>query len=179
MTITQRTLVLFFAGVLFWFTNAWADHINVAEFGTGLGFITGSPGETQLAESFTADAFINDNVSVGALIQLVPPGNFTQVAGALVGKYHWTLPKRWNLDFIRVVPLFGLGGVHAELNGNGFKNSTMSYYAVQGVSVDANLNQHFGLSLTFMNNLYDLDLGQGRDRNSQALFFGIRFRTTR
>jgi hypothetical protein len=45
-----------------------------------------------------------------------------------------------------------------------------------GMSLDADVNERFGISATYMNNMYDISTGNGRDRDSSAFFFTLRFR---
>jgi hypothetical protein len=85
------------------------------DFGAGPGFVSGSPNGTKIAELFTADYYLkNSQASIGPMIQLVPPGDFTQVAGALVGRYHQAIFHHDQV-IVKLVPFIGLGGLYSEV----------------------------------------------------------------
>jgi hypothetical protein len=148
---------------------------NPWEFGGGVGLISGSPKESQLAEQFTADYYFREHFSIGGMIQLVPPGDYAQVAGALVARYHWALPL---LPDLKIVPSLGLGGLQAELRSEGVRRTDMSYYAAPGLGVDYEIQKHISLSANYVMNLHDLKLGphEERDRSSYGVFFSVKFR---
>jgi hypothetical protein len=174
--------------LLFLANNAEAR--NDYDLGTGIGFVSGSPNGTNFAESFQLDWYVNKegetkagriSTSIGPYVQFVPPGSYTQIAGALVSRLHWNfLDKITDLklkDNVLLVPFLGLGGVHAELKNDG-GSKDMSYYSALGMSLDFNFYKRYGISATFVHNFQDLNLGSGmgHDRGSEGFFFSVRFR---
>ncbi len=165
-----------------------AEARNDMEGGVGLGAVTGTPGSNKFAEIFYLDWSLSREqrtelgrvwTSVGPMVQLVAPGSYTQVAGAIVTKFHW-FPKfgKENQNIFGIVPLLGLGGVHTQLKSeNASTLRDMSYYATTGLSLDFNLIKNFGASLTYMHNFHHITLGNGHgpDSGSDGFFFSVRF----
>ena len=154
------------------------------EYGSGMGFISGSPDGTKFGMVFTADYYPkNTDFSIGPMIQLIPPGDFTLIAGAVVGRYHFDLHRLFPSlaeRRLQLVPFMGLGGLHSEvkrqIGGVTTITNDMSYYGTAGLSLDWNFDKRFGLSATYMNNLHDIRTGDGRDRDSSSFFLSLRFR---
>lgn len=162
------------------------------EVGTGIGLVSGSPSGTNFAESFQFDWYVNKEgetragriaTSIGPYLQFVPPGSYTQIAGAMVSRLHWHFLDRITdskfRDNFLLVPFLGLGGVHAELKDTGGGTSRdMSYYSTLGLSLDFDFYKRYGLSATFVHNFHDLNPGNGlgHDRGSEGFFFSVRFR---
>lgn len=154
---------------------------NNFEFTGGLGFVAGSPSGTGIAQNFMGAYYLREDLSIGAMVQLMPPEDYIQVAGAMFAQYHFPFSRVLSYEWAkswRLSPLIGLGGVHAELKRDGIHNSNMSYYAAPGISLDYLVNKSFGLSALYISNLYDLKVESngGHDRSSHAFFIGITFR---
>jgi hypothetical protein len=91
----------------------------------------------------------------------VAPGDYTQVAGAVVSRLHI---RQEGADCAGLkayrcwtyVPFIGLGGIHASLkNSNGSTVQDMSYYAVLGGSLEVNFLEQFGTSFTYVHNFHN------------------------
>jgi hypothetical protein len=160
-------------------SNSFTDKFQNWDFGSGIGFNSKGPGGTVFAEVFTADWRFTDKISIGPMIQLVPPGDYTMVAGALVGRYKMDI----GIPRLSVMPLLGLGGLHSEVKNTGVSNQASnkdtSYYATLGISLDWGLSDHFGLTASYLYNFHDIRTIDSRDRGSQSLFFGVRLTPTK
>lgn len=175
-----------------WESDSFGDRLGNWAFGTGVGVNANGPGGTRFAEVFTADRYLDKDktFSIGPMIQLVPPGDYTMVAGAIVGRYWFSPGKKCNctdwynfpLKYLTFQPFLGLGGLHSSIRNSGPNNTTIqdtSYYAATGVSLNIHLpDERFGVSLTWMHNLHDIRTATGRDRESVSYFVGISFRPT-
>ncbi|MDI3465114.1 MAG: hypothetical protein OJF50_003935 [Nitrospira sp.] len=164
------------------------------DVGTGIGFVSGSPDGTNFAQSFQMDwRIVNGRnsilgrfwTSVGPYVQFVPPGPYMHVAGAIVARLHWHFLDHFIEDCddcklhhaLTLSPFIGMGGMHAQLNQAGGITQDFSYYSPVGLSLDYDFLRRFGVSVNFVHNFHDLNVGNGggHDRGSEAFFFTIRF----
>jgi hypothetical protein len=144
-------------------------------FGTDVGFWTGTTNDTVFALGFNLDYYLDPAFSVGPMLLLAPVGDLTQIGIAGVARYHIRLRS------INFVPFAGLGLLHADMDrgtgpGRIDKNDT-SHFIPLGISAEYQLAPKIALSSTLMINLHDLNLDPpvGKDTNSIALLFGMRF----
>jgi hypothetical protein len=187
VTLFILTVVMW---IVIWMNVALlAEAKSEIEGGMGLGAVTGTPGSNKFAEIFYFDWAIAREqgtslgrvwASVGPMVQLVAPGSYTQVAGAVVTKFHWFPGSKENGQKIfGIVPFLGLGGTHAQLKADNAPTlRDMSYYGTLGVSLDINPIDRFGISATYMHNFYDITFGNGQapDRGSDGFFLSVRIR---
>ena len=139
--------------------------------GTDVGFISGSVDGTVFALNFQLDYYLDQAFSFGPMVQLVPGGDLTQVAFAGVARYHF------RFGAVNVVPLAGIGFVHASLERGSVDTNDTSYYIQLGVTFEYQLARKLALASTVMLNLHDLNMDPpvGRDSTSVAVMFGFRF----
>jgi hypothetical protein len=177
-------------GILAW-TAAQTEARSTIDYGQDLGVVSGIPDGTNFAMQFTMDWHVRRGLSIGPMIQFVPPGDFMMIGGALATRYRYDLKEYTSnieADLIRkllptsVVPFLGMGGMHTFIRrGSGadrFEGHDSSYYVPIGVGVEWELHKSFSLSASFAHNFHDISYGNqfGHDRGSEAAFFGLRYR---
>lgn len=147
-------------------------------FGSDLGLTAGTVNGTVFTMGFNADYYIDQNFSVGPMMQISPMGDLFQIAFAGVGRYHFRMNNG-----INVVPFSGIGLLHADLDrgtgpGRIDRNDT-SWYIPIGVSLEYQASSNIALSSTLLVNLHDINLSPSlreNDTTSVALLFGFRFK---
>ena len=146
-------------------------------FGSDLGFTSGTVNGTVFTLGFNLDYYIDRNFSVGPMMQISPMGDLFQIAFAGVGRYHLRFTNGINL-----VPFFGFGLIHADLDrgtgpGSIDRNDT-SWYVPVGLSLEYQVVHNIALTSTLQVNLYNINLSPSlseNDRNSVTLLFGFRW----
>jgi hypothetical protein len=146
-------------------------------FGSDIGFTSGTVDDTVFTLGFNLDYYLDRNFSVGPMMQISPTGDLFQIAFAGVGRYHLRFTNGINL-----VPFFGFGMIHADLDrgtgpGSIDRNDT-SWYVPVGLSLEYQVVHNIALTSTLQVNLYDIDLSPSlaeNDHNSVTLLFGFRW----
>ena len=137
--------------------------------GAGIGFLGNTPDGTAFATNVHADYFLNRQVSVGPLAQFAVTGDLFQFGLSGQAKYWLNLP---GVDTrLKANLQGGLGFLYADLH-----RSDTSFLIPIGVGLDYTLNEHVGLTSTFLLNFTDINTGRGTSTNVMpGLTFGIRF----
>lgn len=146
-------------------------------FGSDLGFTSGTVNGTVFTLGFNLDYYIDRNFSVGPMMQISPMGDLFQIAFAGMGRYHLRFTNGINL-----VPFFGFGLIHADLDrgtgpGSIDRNDT-SWYVPVGLSLEYQVVHNIALTSTLQVNLYNINLSPSlseNDRSSVTLLFGFRW----
>ena len=146
-------------------------------FGTEVGFVSGTVDDTVFAIGANLDYYPDPNFSFGAMLQLAPIGDLTQIGIAGAARYHFHFNNGINL-----VPFVGFGLIHADLNkGSGptaIDRNDTSWYLPIGLSLEYQVARNLALTSTLVVNLYDLNLSPSipeHDHTSVALLFGFRW----
>jgi hypothetical protein len=146
-------------------------------FGSDVGFTAGTVNDTVFTVGFNLDYYFDRNFSIGPMVQISPVGDLFQIALAGVSRYH----LRFN-NGINVVPFFGFGLIHADLDkGTGprrIDRNDTSWYVPVGISVEYQVVRNIALSSSLQVNLYNIDLSPSlpeNDHNSVTLLFGFRW----
>ena len=175
-TCVAGLLAILAAGTAVSASRAQADE-NRWGFGSDLGFTTGTVNGTVFTLAFSGDYYLDQNFSVGPMMQISPMGDLFQISFAGVGRYYFRLNNGINL-----VPLMGIGLIHADLDrgtgpGRIDRNDT-SWYIPIGVSLEYQAAHNIALTSTLIVNLHDINLSPSlseHDQKSVALLFGFRF----
>ena len=146
-------------------------------FRSDLGLTAGTVNGAVFTTAFSGDYYVDQNFSVGPMMQISPMGDLFQISFAGVGRYHFRLNNGINL-----VPLMGFGLIHADLDrgtgpGRIDRNDT-SWYIPLGASLEYQTAHNLALTSTLIFNLHNIDLSPSlseKDRTSVALLFGFRF----
>jgi len=175
-TCTSSLLALLVMGIVVDAPQAQADD-NRWGFGSDLGLTSGTVNGTVFTMAFSGDYYINQNFSVGPMMQISPTGDLFQISFAGVSRYHFRLNNGINL-----VPFTGIGLIHADLDrgtGSGkIDRNDTSWYIPIGISVEYQAVHNIALSSTLIVNLHDINFAPSlpeKDRTSVALLFGFRF----
>ena len=175
-TCAASLLTVLAAGTIVGAPHAHADEHRWG-FGSDLGLTSGTVNGTVFTLAFSGDYYIDRNFSIGPMMQISPMGDLFQISFAGVGRYHFRLNNG-----INVVPLMGIGFIHADLErGTGpgsIDNSDTSWYIPIGVSLEYQAAHNLALSSTLIVNLHDINLAPSlseKDSTSVALLFGFRF----
>jgi hypothetical protein len=159
-------------------TGSRAEARSNIDFGQDIGFVSATPGGTNFAMQFTMDYHLTKELSIGPMVQFVPPGDFTMVAAALVARYQFLpFPAKCGAFCPSLVPFLGFGGLYTKLERDGLNSTANTYFVPIGVTLEWKLSQSFGFAATFSQNFHDISYGNqfSDDRSSQGAFFGIRF----
>ena len=178
LSVALRVLVLTVASLLW--TGVLTSTVHAEGhwgFGTEAGFIGGTVDDTVFAIGANLDYYPDPSFSFGAMLQLAPVGDLTQIGIAAAARYHF----RFN-NGINLVPFLGFGLIHADLNkGSGptaIDRNDTSWYLPIGLSLEYQVAQKLALTSTLVVNLYDLNLSPSipeHDHTSVALLFGFRW----
>lgn len=136
--------------------------------GAAVGVVGNTPDGTALGLNFNAERFLDENISVGPLVQLGFTGDLTQVGMSGQGKYWIDLSQDPRL---KVNIQAGIGFLHADLRGA----SDTSFLIPLGIGVDYRLNDNVALTSTFMLNFTDLSVAGNRTTVMPAWTVGFRF----
>ena len=181
MSVSRWEQVAVLVGVVVWdglVNPSWAGaDDNRWGFGSDLGFTSGTVNGTVFTLGFNLDYYIDRNFSIGPMMQISPMGDLFQIAFAGVGRYHLRFTNGINL-----VPFFGFGLIHADLDrgsgpGSVDRNDT-SWYVPVGLSVEYQVVHNIALTSTLQVNLYNINLSHflsENDRSSITLLFGFRW----
>jgi hypothetical protein len=158
------------AGVSVSPADALDDKPGSLSIGAGLGFLRDTPDRTAFALNGYADAFLDPNVSLGALLQLALTGDLFQVGVSGQAKYWITIPGTQNR--LKVAVQGGLGFIHVS-----FRNDDTSFLFPLGATADYALTSKLSVTGTFLLNITDLDTGPGthRTRMMPGFTVGVRF----
>jgi hypothetical protein len=137
--------------------------------GGAIGFLGNTPDETAFAFNLNADRFVDQNFSLGPLLQLGFTGDMTQTGVSGQAKYWIDLPKTDSRA--KLVLQAGVGFVHSD-----FRQSDTSWLMPFGAGLDYAVTPKVSLTSTFLLNFTDLNTG-GRTGTSvmPGLTFGVRF----
>lgn len=140
--------------------------------GATMGFLANTPDDTAFALNFNAEAKMNQQVSIGPLLQLGFTDDLTLVGISGQGKYAIAIPDV--NDRFKVILQGGIGFVHADVGP-----SDTSFLIPIGVGVDYQINPGLAFKSDFLLNFTDLDVGRGRGHDDTnvmpSLTFGVRF----
>ncbi len=137
--------------------------------GGSLGFISNTTDGTVFAFNLNFDRFLNEQISLGPLVQLGFSGDLTQTGVSGQGKYWFDLPG--TSERLKAAFEGGIGFIHASQD-----RDDTSFLIPIGASLYYWTTDSLSLGATFLLNFTDLDVGFGNDTNIMpALAFGVRF----
>jgi len=140
--------------------------------GATMGFLANTPDDEAFALNFNAEAKMNQQLSVGPLLQLGFTDDLTLVGISGQGKYAIAIPDV--NDRFKVILQGGIGFVHADVGP-----SDTSFLIPIGVGVDYQINPGLAFKSDLLLNFTDLDVGRGRGHDDTnvmpSLTFGVRF----
>lgn len=145
-----------------------ARHAGTWTGGAAVGILGNTPDGTAMGLNFNAEAFLDENVSLGPLVQLGITGDMTLVGASGQGKYWIDLPADPKLKLNLQA---GVGFVHADM----FGRDDTSFLIPIGIGVDYKLNETIALTSTFLLNFTDLSVAGQRTTIMPGWTVGLRF----
>jgi len=137
--------------------------------GGGLGFLGATPDGTAFGMNGNLDYFVNDNVSIGPLLQVGLTSHMTLVGLSGQGKYWINLPGTNGRGKLALQS--GVGFAHAD-----FRQNDTSWLVPIGLGYDYTLESGPSLTATALVNFTNLHPGGGSSADVMpSLMFGVRF----
>jgi hypothetical protein len=137
--------------------------------GGGLGFLGNTPDGTAFAVNGSLDYFVDDQVSLGPLVQMGFTGDQALLGLSGQGKYWFLLPGTNGRS--RAAITAGLGFMHAD-----FRGDDTSFLIPIGVEYGYSLPSGVDLTATALVNFSDLQPGFGSDGEVMpGVTFGVQF----
>ncbi|MBI2174930.1 MAG: hypothetical protein HYU33_07020 [Candidatus Omnitrophica bacterium] len=137
--------------------------------GGGLGLIGSTPDGTALAATSHVEYFVNEQLSVGPLLQLGFTDDMTQIGLSGQAKYWVDLPGTAGRSKVNLQS--GVGFTHAD-----FRADDSSWLVPLGVGFEQALQSGQSLTANLLLNFTDLNTGAGTGADVMPSFmFGLRF----
>ncbi len=151
--------------------------------GTGIGFLAGTPDGVELALNGHLDYFMQEDFSIGPLVQYAGAGDDFLFGLTVQGKYWWAIPGMNNQT--KLVLQGGIGFARAAVREPeiGFGDTYGSFLIPLGAGVDHAVNNKVSLTADFLLNITALGqnvrvAGKEVDFHTNVmpgLYFGVRF----
>lgn len=140
------------------------------QLGADIGPIFGTPDSTAFGLALNGDYFLNQNFSIGPLLQFGFTKDLFQFGPSVQLKYTFDIDRYWKANLQG-----GLGFMYADLERRGPDRDDTSFLVPVGGGVEYRLNESVSLGSTLLFNFTDLD--RVRNENfSVALLGGLKFR---
>lgn len=141
-------------------------------FGAGVGLQGDTVDDTAFALGVSGDYYLNNNLSIGPLLQFGLTGDLFQLGLTAQAKYTFDLP---DLPAIKPHLEAGIGFVYADLDQpRGRSGDDTSFLIPLGVGLEYRLSSRISLDTTLFFNFTDLDIGNKNDNFFLTWLVGVR-----
>ena len=141
-------------------------------FGVDLGMLFDTVDNTVFALGGNVDYYVDENFSIGPMVQIAPGTDFTQVNGWGVAKLHF------KTKYIDIAPFTGPGLTWARVAAGRLSpknDDDASLSMVLGVEVGLGKIGEYAVAASAMYSVYKLGFAQQTDKGSGGVMFGVRF----
>lgn len=141
------------------------------QIGTQVGLAAGTADDTVFALGFNADYHLDEDLSVGPLLQFGMGSDLFQMGISGQARYVFRNPR-----FPEVKPHLqgGLGFLYVDIDRPGGDDDSLGFLVPFGGGVDFQLDKNILLGTTLLLNFTDADV-PGQDNLFMTWFFGLRF----
>lgn len=140
------------------------------QLGADIGPVFGTPDSTAFGIALSGDYFLNQNFSIGPLLQFGLTEDLFQFGPSAQLKYTFDIDRYWKANLQG-----GLGFMYAELDRRGRDPDDTSFLIPVGGGLDYRLTDNVSLGTTLLFNFTDLD--KVRNENFHvSLLGGLRVR---
>jgi opacity protein-like surface antigen len=141
-------------------------------FGAGVGLQGDTVDDTAFALGVSGDYFLNNNLSIGPLLQIGLTGDLFQLGLTAQAKYTFDLP---DMPAIKPHIEAGIGFIYADLDRpSGRSGDDTSFLIPLGVGLEYRLSSRISLDTTLFFNFTDLDVRGGNDNFFITWLVGVR-----
>ena len=141
-------------------------------FGAGLGLQGDTVDDTAFALGVSGDYYLNNNFSIGPLLQFGLTGDLFQLGLTAQAKYTFDLA---GLSAIKPHVEAGIGFIYADLDlPDGRGGDDTSFLIPLGVGLEYRLSPRISLDTTLFFNFTDLDVRRGNDEFFLTWLVGVR-----
>jgi hypothetical protein len=126
--------------------------------GAEIGFLFGTADSTAFGLALNGDYFLNQNLSVGPLVQFGLTDDLFQFGPSVQLKYTYDIDQRLTANLQG-----GLGFIYAELERSGRDRDDSSYLVPVGGGLEYKIGNDVSLGATVLLNFMDLDRVRDED----------------